>query len=141
MATTGYSLTHYAEGKVGDAILRAISFTAPTQLYMALFTVAPTDAGGGTEVSGGGYARQPVTFGAGTTQTTGTLWTNSSTVTFPQATANWGTIVAFAFFDATTAGNMWLWTTQDGSGNPLNITVNAGTQLVFNAGQISVIQD
>jgi hypothetical protein len=141
MATTGYSLTHYAEGKVGDAILRGISFTAPAQMYMALFTVAPTDAGGGTEVSGGGYARQPVTFGAGTTQTTGTLYVNSATVTFPQATANWGTIVAFAFFDAATGGNMWEYTTQDGQGNPLNITVNAGTQLVFNAGQVSDIKD
>lgn len=71
-------------------------------VYAALYTVAPTQSGGGTEVSGGSYARTAVTFGAPSNGVS----TNSAPVTFPAATAGWGIVVAVAIFDNTVGGNM-----------------------------------
>ena len=68
--------------------------TRPTSWTIALYTVAPGEAGGGTEVTGGSYARTAVTFSV-----TGDLATNSAAVEFPTATASWGTVVALAVFD------------------------------------------
>jgi len=79
--------------------------TRPAGSYIALFTVAPTDAGGGTEVTGGSYARQAITW----TTPSGASTQPNATVTFPTASADWGTIVAAAIFDASTSGTMLLW--------------------------------
>jgi hypothetical protein len=35
--------------------------------------------------------------------------TNAAAITFPQATANWGTVTSFALYDASTSGNMQGW--------------------------------
>lgn len=35
--------------------------------------------------------------------------TNGSVITFPQATANWGTVIAFGLYDAVTSGNLLAW--------------------------------
>jgi len=48
------SISDYYENKIIDHMLRGQAFTPPSTIYLALYTVAPTDAGGGTEVSGGG---------------------------------------------------------------------------------------
>jgi len=100
------ALSDYLE----DAIinwLRGTTFpAAPTTVYVALFTAAPNDAGGGTEVSGGGYARTAVTLGAPAGGAGAT--DNTATVTFPQASASWGTVTHTAIFDALTAGNLLL---------------------------------
>lgn len=58
------SFTDYLENAALNHIFRNVAMTSPGAVYIALFTVAPTDAGGGTEVTGSGYARQAVTFGA-----------------------------------------------------------------------------
>jgi hypothetical protein len=82
-------------------------------LAIALYTVTPSDAGGGTEVTGGNYAR--VNMGAPLDATwtaasaTDGLTDNAADITFPAPSANWGTIVAFGIFDATTAGNLLIW--------------------------------
>lgn len=34
---------------------------------------------------------------------------NGAAITFPQATASWGNVIAFALFDASTSGNMLAW--------------------------------
>jgi hypothetical protein len=65
---------------------------------LALYTVAPGEAGGGTEVTGGSYARTAVTFSV-----SGDTATNSAAVEFPAATANWGTVVAVGVFDNSSA--------------------------------------
>jgi hypothetical protein len=75
-------------------------------MYVGLYTAAPTDAGGGTQVSGGSYARVSVAF---TVSGTSTLCTNSAAVEFAAATASWGTIVAVGVFDASTSGNLLAW--------------------------------
>ena len=96
------SKTDYLETALLNHVLRNVSYTSPTQPYVALFTVAPTETGGGTEVTGGGYARQAVTFTAPTPDSV----SNSTDVTYPIASAGWGIIVAFAIMDAPTGGNM-----------------------------------
>lgn len=165
---------NYICGQTPEAALPSV--------WMALMTAADTDAGtGGTEVSGGSYARTQVagSIAAGATWTTsvstiamgssnpgwvvpgmnvydttaaaqiGTVSTysgttltltanashassgstdslvfsafsaatgsapstitNGSAITFPQATANWGTVLAFELRDAVTSGNLLLW--------------------------------
>jgi hypothetical protein len=76
------------------------SVTRPTAWYLGLFTSAPGEAGGGTEVSGGSYVREAVTF-----TVSGNLATNSGAIEWPTATASWGTITHIAVYDAETGGN------------------------------------
>jgi hypothetical protein len=94
----------YLENKVLDHFLGTASTTAPTNVYVALFTADPTDADSGTEVttSGTAYARQTATFGAASSGST----SNSADIEFSQATANYGTVTHFGIYDASTAGNL-----------------------------------
>lgn len=78
----------------------ANAVTRPTAWYLGLFTVAPGEGGGGTEVSGGSYVRKAVTFSV-----SGNLATNTAAIEFDVATADWGTITHVAVFDASTGGN------------------------------------
>lgn len=85
----------------------------PTTVYVALYTVLPTDASAsGTEVTGGSYARVAVTNNStnwpGPTTNNGTV-TNGAAITFPAPTANWGTVVGMAIYDAATVGNELFW--------------------------------
>jgi len=78
------------------------SVTRPTTWYVGLFTSDPTDTGAaGTEVSGGSYARVAVTFNV-----TGDTASNTASVEFPTATANWGTVSHIGIHDALSGGNM-----------------------------------
>lgn len=94
-------LSNYLENKLIDAVLRGTSYTSPTKVYLALYTSDPGEADTGTEVSGGSYARQEVTFGAPSDGET----SNTNEIKFPVATANWGTVTHFSLRDAATAGN------------------------------------
>jgi hypothetical protein len=100
------SFTDYLEDKILKHVFTNTSYTSPTTVYVGLFTAAPTDAGGGTEISGSGYARKSAAF---TVSGTGTLATNSAAIEFDAATGSWGTVVAIAVFDALTTGNMLAW--------------------------------
>lgn len=103
------AMSDYLEVELRRHIFRTGSFTKPSVLAVGLFTAAPTDAGGGTEVSGGSYARvsvNPLDANWSAPDATGGVTANVSAVTFPAPTANWGTVTHFAIFDATTAGNM-----------------------------------
>ena len=73
----------------------------PTAGYLGLFTAAPGEAGGGTEISGNAYARQSFSF-----TVSGDTASNSAAIEFPAATGSWGTITHVAVFDAVTTGNM-----------------------------------
>jgi hypothetical protein len=115
------ALSNYLENNLIDRLLRGQTFTFPTNVYFGLLTSAPSDTGGGTEVSGGSYARVTVaasmtnfagTQGAGTTTaSSGTSGTTSNNVniTFPTPTASWGVISYVAVYDASTSGNLLLW--------------------------------
>lgn len=94
------NLTNYLENKLLDHFLGTTSYTMPSPVYVALFTVAPSDAGGGTEVTGGSYARQTATFTAASSGAT----SNSANIDFTGMPA--ATTVAIALFDQLTSGNM-----------------------------------
>lgn len=93
----------YLETKVLGHVFGGTSYTAPSTLYVALFTVAPSDTGGGTEVTttGTAYARQTGAF----TVSGGTA-SNTSAIEYATATANYGTVVAVGIYDASTSGNL-----------------------------------
>lgn len=101
------SFSDYLEDKVLKHVFANTAYTAPSTLYVALFTAAPSDSGGGTEVSGTAYARQAMAFTVSGTNPTQA--TNSGAVEFPTAGSAWGTVVAAAVFDASSAGNMLAW--------------------------------
>ena len=102
------SFTNYTENLVLTWLLTTGSATRPTAWYVGLFTAAPSDAGGGTEVSGSGYARKAT--GTITVSGTGTTASNSAAIEFnPASGGNWGTITHAAIFDASTGGNMIAW--------------------------------
>lgn len=104
--------SNYLEGQLLNLILRTQAAWKPSAVYVALFTAAPTDAGGGTEVSGGSYARVQVSQAdaswadpSGTPRST----SNAASVTFPTPSASWGSVTHFAIYDASTSGNLLYW--------------------------------
>lgn len=120
------AMTDYLETALLNHVLRNTAYTPPTTVYLALYTAAPTDvAATGTEVVGGSYARQPITFGA-PTGGAGTT-TNSASITFTNMPAC--TVVAVGITDASTAGNLLLRQTLGTSKTYLageNITIAIG---------------
>lgn len=100
------ALSDYAEKLLLDWMMTNGSATRPTAWYVALYTAAPSDSGGGTEVSGNGYSRQAVTFAAASTP--GGTTSNTGAVSFTAAGGSWGTISHIGIFDASTSGNL-LW--------------------------------
>jgi hypothetical protein len=126
---TGTALSDYLENALLDHVLGKTTYTGPTTTYPALYTVTPGDAGGGTEVTGGTYARVAVTNNT-------TNWPNASggsksngvDIDFGTATANWGTVVAVAILDASSGGNFMFYGTLT---TPK--TVNSGDAFKFNA--------
>lgn len=95
-------MSNYLENALINGTLRATTYTAPTTVYVGLYTSDPMDDNSGTEVSGGSYARTAVTFGAPSDGVT----LNSAAVEFPQATGSWGTVGWIGILDASTAGNL-----------------------------------
>lgn len=101
------SFSDYLEDKVLNHVFGGTAYTAPTTLYVGVFTSAASDTGPGTEVSGNGYARQSVAFTvSGTSPTTAS---SSAAVEFPEATGSWGTVTYAGVFDAVSGGNMLAW--------------------------------
>lgn len=106
------AMSDYLEVELRKHIFRTGSFTKPTALYVALFTANPSDSGGGTEVSGGSYARvqrDPLDANWTGASSTDGLTDNAAAITFPTPTANWGTITGFGIFDASSGGNLLIW--------------------------------
>lgn len=111
------AMSDFLENKLIDLIFRNRAYGPPATIYIALFTAAPGETGGGTEVTGGAYARVQIgpsdaawestqgTTTAVASSGTGGATQNGSTATFPTPTANWGVITHFAIMDAVTGGN------------------------------------
>jgi hypothetical protein len=120
--------SYYADNTALNLFLRNTPYTPPVQTYLALFTVAPTPSGGGTEVAGNGYVRVAITF----TAPSNGQCSNSADVIFPVAiTADWGTVVAFGVYDAISGGNLLYFANLSSS---RYVAVN--DQLKFPAGQV-----
>ena len=122
-------MSNYLENALINATLRNTSYTSPATVYVALYTTDPTDADTGTEVSGNGYARQSVTFGAPSNGVS----TNSGAVEFPQATGSWGTVAYIGLRDASSGGNLLYHTVLDASK-----TINTGDVFRISVGNLSV---
>lgn len=104
-------MSNYLENALINGTIRATSYTAPSVVYLALYTSDPTDADVGTECSGGSYARQSITFGAPSNGAS----TTTADITFPQATTSLGTVAYIGIRDALTAGNLLYHTPLDTS--------------------------
>lgn len=124
------NLSNYLENKLIDHFLGTTTFTKPAAVYVALFSAAPNDAGGGTEISGGSYARQTATFSAASSGAT----SNSANIDFTNMPAV--TTVAIGIYDASTSGNLLLWGTLTA-----NKTTDAGDTLRIAAGDLDISID
>ncbi len=122
-------MSNFLENAIINATLRNTTYTSVATVYVSLWTTDPTDAGTGTEVSGGSYARTAVTFGAPSNGVT----TNSANVTFPTATGSWGTVGWIGINDALSSGNLLYHTALDASK-----TISSGDIFQITTGNLSV---
>jgi hypothetical protein len=122
-------ISNYLEDALINGTIRGTTYTAPTTVYVGLYTSDPTDANTGTEVSGGSYARTAVTFAAPSNGVT----TNNADVTFAQATASWGTVGWIGILDSLSGGNLLYHT-------PLDVakTIDSGDIFKIATGSLSV---
>ena len=124
--------SNYLEAKLLNHVLRNTSYTSPTTTYVGLFTAAPSDTASGTEVSGGSYARQVLSV---STATEGIV-TSSGDLTFPQATANWGTVSHIGILDAITSGNLLMYTALNTAK-----TIETDDILKISSGNLTIVLD
>ena len=102
------SFTDYTENLALTYLFTTGSATRPTAWYVGLFTAAPSDTGGGTEVSGSGYAR--VVTGTISGSGTATTFTNAAAIEFAAASGgNWGSVGWAGIFTASTGGTLLAW--------------------------------
>ena len=138
-------MSDYLENKMVDQLFRGQTAPTTSTLYVALLTAAPSDSGGGTEVSGGAYARVAVTSSLANwsgTQSTGSTTASSGTggqtsnniaITFPTPTATWGTVTHFGIYDASTGGNLLFY-----GALTISKTINQADTVTFPAASLSV---
>jgi hypothetical protein len=124
-------MSNYLEVALLNATLNGTTYTAPATVYVSLWTSDPTDAGSGTEVSGGSYARTAVSF-ATASGTSGNVL-NDADVTFPTATASWGVVGWIGINDASTGGNLLYHTALD-----VSKTIDTGDIFKITTGNLSV---
>lgn len=107
------SSTNFAKNYAQNFLFGGVSFTPPTNFYLALSLGSISSTGSGlVEPSGAGYARVqiPNTKTYFTNAVNGTITTTGSQ-SFPQSSGSWGTIVDIALCDAATSGSVWYYTT------------------------------
>lgn len=124
-------MSDYLEVALLNATLNGVAFTAVNDPYVSLHTADPTDAGTGTEVSGGSYARTTASF-ATASGTSGLVATDAD-VTFPTATATWGVVGWIGLWDAASGGNMLYHTALDASK-----TIDSGDIFKITTGNLTV---
>ncbi|MFA7279107.1 MAG: hypothetical protein WC100_03335 [Sterolibacterium sp.] len=127
----------YLENKILNFLFNGTAYTLPSFYYLALFTSAPTDAGGGTEVSGGGYARLtlPPSISYFTTATAG-VTKNKVPFAFSVATVSWGVVTSWGIYDASSGGNLIMWGNLSSS-----LTISVGRQLIFPIDSLVITED
>jgi hypothetical protein len=129
------SFSNYLENEVLDHVFRNATYSSPSAVYAALFTAAPSDTGGGTEVSGGGYERESITFGAASSGQV----SNSVDVDFGTSTGAWGTVSHVGIFDSSSTGgsnNLLAWSALTASK-----TVESGDPVKFPSGDLTISLD
>lgn len=132
------NMSNYLENKLIDHLLRGTAFTAPSTLYIALCTSAPTDSStGGTlsEISGGNYARQSIASNSTNwSATSGTDGTSSNATEIKWTSVTWsGTVTHVAICDALTGGNVLFYGALGGSQ-----TLVSGDSISFGIGSLTI---
>lgn len=139
------AMSDFLENKIVDQLFRGQAAPTTTTLYIGLLTAAPSDSGGGTEVTGGSYARVAVTSSlanwagtqsAGSTTAssgTGGQTSNNVAITFPTPSANWGTVTHFGIYDAASGGNLLFW-----GALTISKTINQADTVTFPAASLSI---
>lgn len=125
------SFSNFLETELLDHVFAGNAYTSPSAVYVGLFTTDPTDAGTGTEVSGGSYERQSASF-----VVSGNTATTDAAVEFPTATASWGSITHIGIFDAATSGNLLAHSALDAAK-----TISSGDVLRIPTGDIDITLD
>jgi len=132
----------YLEQVVCDIITgrRPVPSAAATNRWLSLHTANPADDASGTEVSGTSYARQQITNSTGpvysfpaASGTGGSVTNSTAAVTFPAAGGSWGTVTHFAYWDASSGGNMLAHGALGASQ-----AINTGNVLQFNTSTLTV---
>lgn len=123
----------YLQDKVLNWIKGTAFGTAPTSVYVALFSADPTDAGTltnevTTTIRAAG--RVAASFGAVSSGSTSSI-VNSADVDFGTA-AGGATVTHFGVFDAASAGNML------GSGTISGGTISTGNAVKFASGALTI---
>jgi hypothetical protein len=140
------AMSDYLENKLIDHVFRGQTYSNPV-LYVGLLTGAPGEAGGGTEISAGSYARVKTAAGASQALTdwkstqndslastgTGGNTTNTNALTFPTPSATWGTVTHFGLYDADSGGNLLFYGTLT-----IAKTINQSDTVTFPAGSLSI---
>jgi hypothetical protein len=132
------SKSDFLENEILDHVLGGADYARPASVFLALFTVAPSDSGGGTECTGGSYARKEVVNNP-------TNWpaavsgakSNGTEIAFIEATTpGWGEVVAFGIFDALTVGNLLYW-----ADLTIHKTIDSGDTARFAIGDLDITED
>jgi len=139
------AMSDFLENKIIDQLFRGQAAPTTTTLHVGLLTAAPSDSGGGTEVTGGSYARVAVTSSlanwAGTQSAGSTVastgsggqTSNNAAITFPTPSANWGAVTHFGIYDAASAGNLLFW-----GALTISKTINQADTVTFPAASLSI---
>lgn len=135
------SLSNFLENELLDHVFGAAAYSAPATVYAALYTAAPSDAGGGTEVSTGtwtNYARVAITNNATNfPAASGGAKSNGTAIDYGTVAASGEvTVVAVGLLDASSGGNLLAWADLAASK-----AVNNGDTAKFNTGDLDITLD
>jgi hypothetical protein len=125
------ALSDHAENLLLNWLMTTDTVTRPTAWYVALYTAAPSDSGGGTELSGNGYSRQAIAVNTATG--TGGTTSNNANITFTAAGGDWGDVTHIGIHDASSGGNLLWHGAMSASKN-----IADGDTLQFNTGNIDL---
>lgn len=125
--------SNYLEEAILNYFFRNQSVGQASTLFLALYKTNPTDSDTGSEVTGGAYTRQVVTFGSPSQQSDQGVITNSNVIEFTQATSDWGEVSYFGIRDAKEGGNLLAY----GAFNK-PVTISEGTQFAIRQGDLTV---
>ena len=126
-------MSDYLERSLLNATLNNTAFTTVATPYISLHTADPTDAGTGTEVSGGSYARTSASFGTPSVVGSSYRADTDADITFPTATASWGTVTHIGIWNASSSGNLLYHTALDSSK-----TIDSGDIFKITTGNLTV---
>jgi hypothetical protein len=120
------------QGLLDHLLLTGAGLTRPASIFVALYTVAPTATGGGTECVGAGYVRVEHATWVAATGAEPSVAVNNGVITFPVAGGAWGDIVAIGLHSAIAAGTFLAYGTITAK------TIAVGDTASFASGSLSV---